>query len=102
MPTWLTEALRQGGLFAVAVVCVAVMIATVRIFHGMWRTERDRNDTLTASILDKLGAFAKTLGELTNSNNRQADALDAMADEVQRTREDQLRYRLESSKGAGK
>jgi hypothetical protein len=82
-------------LFAVAVVCLAV----TSVFYRMWAGERSRNEALAKSVIDQAGPMAKTLADLTNSNNRQADALDALADEVQRTREETLRYRLEH-KGA--
>lgn len=90
-PEWVTEALRQGGLLAVAVIC----LAWSTVFFRMWRLERDINLSFARGAQDAAAADAKGKAELAAAITSNTHALQALADEVQRTREEQLRHRLE-------
>lgn len=95
MPTFLQDALREGGLFAVAVVCLAV----TSVFYRMWRSERDINQGVMKAGQDGAATQSKSNADLASALNRLADGFNRVADEVQRTREEQLRYRLEHQDG---
>lgn len=96
MPTWLQDALREGGLFAVAVVCLAV----TSVFYRMWAGERAYNREMTAESQRQALRTNEVLTKLIDVVDRYADASDSLADQVQRTREEELRDRLDR-KGAG-
>ena len=102
MPVWVQEALKQGGLFAVAVICVVVAVASFRIFYGMWKDERKRNSDREDAMQVQAAAGAKANADLASAMNRQADVIEGHTHELQRQREEQLRRRLEQQKkGAG-
>ena len=96
MPAWLQEALREGGLFAVAVICLAV----TSVFYRMWAKERDYNREAAAENQRQALRMSEALGKIAEGSERNADALESLADQVQRTREEDLRDRLDR-KGAG-
>lgn len=95
MPVWLQDALREGGLFAVAVVCLAV----TSVFYRMWAKERDYNREMAAENQRQTLRTTEVMTKLIDVVDRYADANDSLADQVQRTREEELRDRL-GRKGA--
>ncbi len=95
MPVWVQETLKQGGLFAVAVICLTFTYAGIKIFHGMWKEERKRNSDREDRLQEQAAASAKANADLAAAMNRQADVIEGHTHELQRWREEQLRRRLE-------
>lgn len=91
MPAWLQEALREGGLFAVSVVSLAVS----SVFYRMWAKERDYNRETTAENQRQALRMSETVIKMADAVERQADAIESLADQEQRTREEDMRERLE-------
>ena len=90
LPGWLTEAIKQGGLFATTVGGIA----------WGWLERRDRIKEREASSSALKGAqdlavtATAAVTEFTGAITRLTDAVESVSDEVQRTREDSLRRRL--------
>lgn len=82
MPTFIEEALKQGGLFAVAIVCLAGTVATVRIFLWLYKRILDRVDVLVDRSHTKSESDMKIVADLQRTVDKQADAVDAVADQV--------------------
>lgn len=95
-PQWITEALKQGGLFAVAVIC----LAWSTVFFRMWKSEREYNRQQAEANQSQAMKMTEAVNKVAEYVDRQSDAIDAMADQLQRTREEDLRDRLDR-KGAG-
>lgn len=96
MPAWLQEALKQGGLFAVAVIC----IAWSWVFYRMWQSERAYARDMAAENQRQAVQTKEAVNKMAEAGERCVDAIEALADQVQRTREEDLRDRIDR-KGAG-
>ncbi len=80
---WIQEALKQGGLFAVAVICLAGTIATARIFLWVYRRTTDRVDVLVDRSHEKSEKDMQVIAGLQRTVDKQADATEAVADQVE-------------------
>lgn len=80
---WIQQALKEGGLFAVAVVCLAGTVATVRIFLWLYKRILDRNDVLVDRQHSKSESDMGIIAGLSRSVDKQAEALDSVADRVE-------------------
>lgn len=94
---WIDRALKEGGLFAVAVVCLSGTVGAVRIFIWLYKRILDRNDTLVDRAHNKSEGDMKIVADLRATVDRQADAIEAMADEVSDLKE--LIHRLLEQRG---
>jgi hypothetical protein len=95
-PEWITEALKQGGLFAVAVIC----LAWSTVFFRMWKGERAYSREQSEANQSQAMKMTEAVNKMAEAGERQADAIETLADQVQRTREEDLRSRIDR-KGAG-
>lgn len=82
MPAWVQAALKEGGLFAVAIICLAITVATVRIFLWLYKRILDRNDVLVDRAHNKSESDMSIVAGLSKAVDKQADAIDAVADQV--------------------
>lgn len=80
---WIERVLKEGGLFAVAAVCVTGTVGAVRIFVWLYKRVLDRNDVLVDRSHDKSESDMKIVANLAATVDRQADAIDALTDRVE-------------------
>jgi hypothetical protein len=82
MPWDYQELLKQGGLAAVAAVSIAGCVAGIKLVIGFYRRLVDRNDKLVDRAHDKSESDMRVVADLRATVERQADAIDTLADEV--------------------